>query len=656
MRRVWLTSLVLFLATFAIFSRVLLADFVQWDDDISVYQNPHIQGLDWARLRWMFTDADYALRYKPLTWLTYALIYQVGGLHPFGYHLANLLLHCFNTVLAFLVVRRLLAAGIAAQQANEALAEATLPAAAGVLFWTLNPLRVEPVARVTDLTFCLQLCFLLVSIGCYLKSRSRNGAEDGHRASYWCSVAAFALAMFTYPSAFAFGALLLVLDWYPLRRFEGCSNGWRDARARKALLEKIPFLLLGGTMLTTVIARLYPKGNWAGAQLETSFDLFPRSMQAFYVCAYYAWKPWAPFHLSPVYTTLVQFNPNAWPFWLSTALVIGLTAVLVHRRNQWPWALALWASHLVLLVPVLGLTERPHYTADRYDYLPGLVWAVAIAAALRAISRRPSLRAVGIVFAIALAALWGSLSWRQTHVWRDSVALFRYMIRELGDDPYRSDIQWRLGAVLAGTGKTHEAARQYEASLQIHPTPEAYLGFAELLEMTGDRQGALSHCRAALALDLTPLNRVQAGKVLASLGLSSDAITQCRKALASVPNLVPALNNLAWILASDTEATNRNGTEAVELAERVCAMTGYRIPVMVGTLAAAYAEAGRFSEAIETAQKARALAAAAGQGDVAEKNRQLLELYQSGRPYHELKPEVRNPKPEGNPKAENRNQ
>ena len=114
---------------FGVFSRVLLADFVQWDDGISVYQNPHIQGLDWARLRWMFSDASYAMRYKPLTWLAYALIYQLGGLKPFGYHLANLLLHGGNTVLVFGVIRQLLAAGAPGQGPDERRAESILPAA-----------------------------------------------------------------------------------------------------------------------------------------------------------------------------------------------------------------------------------------------------------------------------------------------------------------------------------------------------------------------------------------------------------------------------------------------------------------------------------------------------------------------------------------------
>src|SRR3974377_170525 len=101
MRRKRLVALFLFIVTFATFGRVLFSDFVKWDDDISVYQNPHIQGLDWERLCWMFTDASYALRYKPLTWLSYAVVHHFCALRPFGYHLLNLVLHSLNAVLVF---------------------------------------------------------------------------------------------------------------------------------------------------------------------------------------------------------------------------------------------------------------------------------------------------------------------------------------------------------------------------------------------------------------------------------------------------------------------------------------------------------------------------------------------------------------------------
>jgi tetratricopeptide (TPR) repeat protein len=100
-------------------------------------------------------------------------------------------------------------------------------------------------------------------------------------------------------------------------------------------------------------------------------------------------------------------------------------------------------------------------------------------------------------------------------------------------------------------------------------------------------------------------------------------------------NSVPALNNLAWLLATASDPHLRNGKEAVRLAEQACHLTQYKEAFLVGTLAAAYAEAGRFDDAVVTAQKARAAALAQGQTEIAARNEQLLELYKSGRAYHQ---------------------
>ena len=115
-----------------------------------------------------------------------------------------------------------------------------------------------------------------------------------------------------------------------------------------------------------------------------------------------------------------------------------------------------------------------------------------------------------LTVAMALAVFWGALSLHQSRIWRNSVTLFEYMIRELGDDPNRSDIQWRLGFALAGEGKMWEAVQQYQASLRIRPTPNCSLLLAELLAQGGDRQGALTNCLAALALGPSPVDRAKA--------------------------------------------------------------------------------------------------------------------------------------------------
>jgi protein O-mannosyl-transferase len=631
MRRVWLTSSILFLATLAIFSRALLGDFVQWDDDIDIYTNPHIRGLSTANLHWIFTKCEYPPRYMPLSQLGWQINYQLGGLNPLGYHLADLVFHAANCVLAFFLIQRLLrlaAKGDAGAGPDQPIWYCS---AAGAFLWAVHPLRVETVAWATNRVWVQALFFLILSVLCYLRYQTPRTGK-GRAGYYWLSILSFAVSLLSYPVGLTLVGALVVLDFYPLRRFKPGVAGLWDVAVRRVWLEKIPYALLSVAVLAVTLL-LRASNTFLGRPPSLGeLGLGARAMQAFYLWAYYLWKWWLPFNLSPVYTTLVNFNPSSLPFWLSAAFVIGMAALLVWRRRQWPWALALWACHLVLLIPVLGLTERPHSPADRYDYLPSLLWAVLLAAVCRRLSSRRAAFGPVLACALVLALFWAGLTVRQTGIWRNSLTLFEHTIRELGDDPYRGEIQWRLGTALAGLGRTPEATHQFQCSLRVKPSTEAHLAFSELLERNGDREAALTNCLAALDLGPTPLNQVRAGRLLVALGHSAEAIDQYRRAIAVFPDLVPALNNLAWILATDPDPANRNGAEAVNIGERACHLTGYQYPLVVGTLAAAYAEAGRFTEAIEAARKARDLAQAQGLSDVAERNRQLVELYRAGQP------------------------
>src|SRR5205823_15035522 len=142
-------------------------------------------------------------------------------------------------------------------------------------------------------------------------------------------------------------------DWHPLGCMKGGSSWWHAAKARGILREKIPFLFCGALVLTTLLARRDPSVVWAEPAPSLGLNGFERVMQMFYVWAYYIWKPWVPIHLSPVYTTLVQFSANGWQFWLSAASVLGISVGLFWGRRQWPWALAVWSAYLILLLPAL---------------------------------------------------------------------------------------------------------------------------------------------------------------------------------------------------------------------------------------------------------------------------------------------------------------
>jgi tetratricopeptide (TPR) repeat protein len=181
------------------------------------------------------------------------------------------------------------------------------------------------------------------------------------------------------------------------------------------------------------------------------------------------------------------------------------------------------------------------------------------------------------------------------------------------------------------------AAAGFQQSLKVAPDrPETYLQLAACYTHLNRMEDLAMTCRQGLRVNpFSPDLHYSLGLVLGSLGQWEEAATQYRYAVAFAPEKLEALNNLAWILAANAEASLRNGKEAVALAQKACALSQNREPVFLGTLAAAYAEAGDFTRAVSTAEQAQSIARSAGLGGVAEKNGELLQLYRAGKAYHE---------------------
>jgi Flp pilus assembly protein TadD len=527
--------ILIFLVTTCVFISSLGNAFVQWDDDNTFYLNPHIQGLDIQRLHWMFTDVDYSMRYKPLSWLVYALIYSVNGLNPFGFHLVALLFHCSNGVLVYITLRRLLEIGFPPEQAGEQNGSFSLAAAMAALLWSVHPLRVEPVVRATDMTYDQSLFFVLISLYCYLRAfRPREGETASVK---WSSAAiiSFALAMLSYPFACGYPIVLLVLDFYPLRRFT-TGLSW-NVISRRILIQKIPYILLAGIVLLTYRGRVNPTGMWAHLEVNHHLDPSRSAIQAAYVWAYYLWKPWIPFNLSPVYTTLINFNPKHWPFVLSAIGVVGLTIFLFLKRRVWPLGLALWICHLVLLLPALGLTEIRHYTCDRYSYMPGLVWSALLAVLLVKLFREKKSFLWGIMLMLLLIGFLSVKSIDQVGIWRDTVTLYQYMITKLGDDPVRADLYRKLGIYYTYQGKFGEAASQFEEALKLEPDDaEMHARLGSALSKQEHLDDAANQYRQALSLEPDNADTHKGlGVVLVKKELMDEAISQFQTALKLQP-------------------------------------------------------------------------------------------------------------------------
>jgi tetratricopeptide (TPR) repeat protein len=217
----------------------------------------------------------------------------------------------------------------------------------------------------------------------------------------------------------------------------------------------------------------------------------------------------------------------------------------------------------------------------------------------------------------------------------DEAADYYRRILELKPDLYAP--RRYLGNILVAQGKPDQAISELLLSLRIRPEDadtHVVLGVV-LLNKNRIDEATAQFLEAARLQPTNAIANYQLALIHQGRRETSAAIDYYRKALRAQPDWPESLNNLAWILAANPDATLRDGAEAVALAERACKLTGYKEGIFVGTLAAAYAEAGRFQEAVSSAEKARSLALAAGQKEIAQKNQDLLELYRAGRAYHE---------------------
>jgi Flp pilus assembly protein TadD len=211
--------------------------------------------------------------------------------------------------------------------------------------------------------------------------------------------------------------------------------------------------------------------------------------------------------------------------------------------------------------------------------------------------------------------------------------------------PDNASAHSNLGRLLSLQGKFGEADDHFLAAVGLKPKDaEIRRSYASFLAEQGRGEEAVKQLRELLQLKPDAEARVQLATLLYETGKSREAVAEYRQVLAAKPDEPEALNNLAWLVATSPDSAGRDGAEAVRLAEQGCRLTGYTQAQSLGTLAAAYAEAGRFPEAVTMAQKAIELARAGGDTRFAAVNEQLLRLYRAGKPYHMPPPTV--PRPE----------
>jgi len=660
-RRRWLApgiALALGAVTLWVYWPVRHHAFINYDDPVYITENRHVQGgISRPGLAWAFFNLHGEHTYwHPLTWVSHMLDCQLFGLNPGPHHLVNVAFHIANALLVLLLLNRMTGAFWRSAMV------------AGL--FALHPVQVDTVAWVAERKNVLSTFFGLLSLWAYTryaKVQSRESEVRSHEAEvrgprsegrrqkaegrirlpssifYLLSLCCFALGLMCKPALVTFPCLLLLLDFWPLRRFAwardfapdrsrrrqsaqlsaagkigadcrrpqslasapkavraGAAGGCRVPTASLHLLlwEKIPLFVMAAAAAFITIAGHRELRAVGGSGLLWQW----RVANALVSYVRYLGKTFWPSHLAVFYP-----HPGAWPAGVvdgSALVLLAVSGWVIWRARQAPYLVTGWLWFLGVLVPMIGIIQAgAQAMADRFAYVPliGLfimvVWGLAEWA-----TRGP--RGEVVLGAAGVLALGGcvALTCRHVSYWQNTVTLFEHALQVTSNN---SCAHFTLGNELADQGKTREAMEHWETALKIEPEFAVIHGrIASSLCEQGDFAGAIAHYRRTLQID---------------------------------PDQAEALNNLAWLLASCPHAAFRNGPEAVRLASRACELTGYTKPLLIGTLAAAQAEVGDFPTAIATAERAVARASALGLEDIAAKNRELIQLYRRGQPFHEKK-------------------
>jgi len=525
------------LATFIIYLASLRNEFVWWDDNFYIYDNPSIRALGAPLFRWAFLDFYYS-NWHPLTWMSHALDYALWGLDPLGHHLTSIILHAVNTFLVAIVIMRLLdaAKNRAAEDKESFLNDRTNLIAACVtgLLFGLHPVHVESVAWVSERKDLLCGLFYLLSIMAYVKYVRRGGPmwpltegqpqgiaptrrdprpgespeETGQAGMtkpgrqflsrhYLLSLGFFVLALLSKPMAVSLPMVLLILDWHPFGKIR--SKG----TALSAFLEKLPFVALSlASSAVTVLAQQ------AGGALKP-IDFAPLPVRLLVSCrslVVYLWKILLPVDLSPFYPYPKDVSLLSPEYAGSIALVIGITVacILTARKQKFP--LAVWGFYVITLLPVLGIVQvGGQAMADRYLYLPGIgpFLVIGLAAAWgwkKAVAGRVAIRSVyaGTVIVIILSLSF--LTFRQIDVWQNSISLLSFVIeKEPGQVPFA---YYNRGMIYEGMGMLDKAIADYDEAIALNPRySEAYNSRGIAFNKLGRFGEALADYNSAIASD-----------------------------------------------------------------------------------------------------------------------------------------------------------
>lgn len=507
--------------TLAAFWPVLRAGFTEvLDDSFYVKLNPFItNGLTTRGIVHAFTSFDCA-NWHPLTWMSHMLDCQLYGLNPAGHHATSLLFHVANALLCFVVLSRM----------TGSVWRSGFVAA----LFAVHPLHVESVAWISERKDVLSAFLWMLTMYAYVLYVRRPDA-----AAYGFVLVFYALGLMSKPMLVSLPLVLLLLDFWPLRRLEP---------GRRLFLEKAPLFAMSAASCVVTLFAQRAGGAYASLELIPIVDRFGNAAISYW--AYLAKTIW-PARLAPFYPLI---GPHL-PVWKAAGAGIALavaTVLVVRSRARYPYLMVGWLWYLVTLVPVIGLVQVGGQSmADRYTYVPlvGIFVAVAwlvpelVAARCGAWAKLASVCGAALIPALAVC------TYVQAGFWHDSRTLFEHALRVTRPSAFAYDC---LGQALANQNDLPGAIAQFrKATKALPPYPQAYLDLGHALDMAGNTRDAVIQWRKAIRFGLDkPELHYNIAEALFRLADADQAERECRIALRQDRSFGMAHNLLGVILVS----------------------------------------------------------------------------------------------------------
>jgi hypothetical protein len=546
--------------TWIVFGKTTGYGFVNFDDPFYVSENPQIQtGLNWQNVLWAFTHV-HSSNWHPVTTMSHMLDCQLFGLKPGPHHFVNVLLHSATAALVFLIL----------EQITGALWSSAFIAAV----FAIHPLHVESVAWISERKDVLSGLFFVLTLLAYVHYTHKPGV-----VRYSTMSILFVCGLLSKPMLVTLPLVLLLLDYWPLKRFERTG-------IFKLVLEKIPLLAFSTAAAS---ATLIAQSQGVGLVRLKLVPLSWRITNALAAYVVYIWQTVWPVNLATLYP-----HPGRLPVWESAsagALLAAVTVVAFLLRKRQPYLITGWLWYLIMLLPVIGLIQvgsQAH--ADRYTYLPQIGLCVAATWSVIDLTRRFRWRreCCSMVGPIIIAALaWRA--WVQTSYWQDTERLWNRVFAVTGrndlahfgygefllkqhrlDDaiaqfqialmahPAEPDANFQIGSAFMEKGELDLAARHFERTLKVEPENlEAETNFANALMSLGRTEEAVDHYRNVVKHQpSSALGHYNLAVGLHRLGHLPEAIVHYKEALAIDPNYPDAKDFLEQAESENSQKNN----------------------------------------------------------------------------------------------------